>query len=57
MSQDAEYKEALSLPLIDRLEHHLWKIRVEAFEELVKEYTMAQSNKAFIFNDTGDANG
>jgi hypothetical protein len=53
MSQaDAELKEALSLPLVERLEHHLWKVRADAFEELVKEYNQARS-KAPIYNETG----
>lgn len=54
MSQvDAELKAALLLPLVERIEHHLWKVRADSFDELLKDYKAQTSGKAPIFNETG----
>lgn len=50
---DADYKEALQEPLLRRLTHEIWKIRADAFDELVNEYKSQANGKSPIFNETG----
>lgn len=49
--------DAKRLPLADRLEHKLWKVRSEAFEDIRGACNRAFSNSDPILNESGEQAG